>query len=382
MMKGMRKTVFFAILLLAFVSCGKNAGNGEREDIIKVYEHPDSLRAMERSWVSVRGGTYTYYVRSAEPFEVKWQDSGDGWGTVGTPQKAGDGLWKVDFTAKPLSSRTLQKGETLYSRRFGVIMFTHAARYLGCFLMVEQGMDVRRYDDFAAMNGCAEPNATYADLRIDRWTASQTGLGYTSTVINPADSVAYVYSKDGYIKLGSDDGYGADFITPSIPAIQDDTLLVLSFNAVAQSGATLPDFQGGTEPITPMRVRRAVPSGELTDSTCLTVRVEGGGFIRDVIATEGTSITFTDVPAYDTASPGYPGDIFEGARFLVFIEGTERNPISVNTRIHFEAGDMSGAQMPRCNRIFLDDICIYRASMVFDEDIFPLAGRSGLDRVL
>ena len=38
--------------------------------------------------------------------------------------------------------------------------------------------------------------------------------------------------------------------------------------------------------------------------------------------------------------------------------------------------------MERCNRIFLDDLYIYRFSDLFDEDIFPLNGRSGKDAVL
>ena len=38
--------------------------------------------------------------------------------------------------------------------------------------------------------------------------------------------------------------------------------------------------------------------------------------------------------------------------------------------------------MEACNRIFIDDLCIYRVSELHDEDIFPLNGRSGKDIVL
>lgn len=379
----MRKILIFIPLLLALAACGKTGAGSEREDIIHIYDSPDSDLPLERAWIGVRGGSATYYIRSKVPFKASWQDSGDHWGSVSAPQQIGDGLWKVELTARPLSERTMEKGVPLYSRRFGVILLTDPSRFLGTYLKVEQGMLVRRYDDFSVLTGADEPNATFGDILIKNWTASQTGLGYTSTALNGSDSTAWVYSKNGYVKLGSDDGYGADFITPAIPALQNDTLLVVAFNAVRQTGEVLPDFQGGTEPITPMRVRRrAGEAPEHVDEGKLTVRVEGGGFIRDVVSENGTSISFDDIPTYDRTSAGYPGNIFDGTRYLVFIEGTEENPLTVKTRIHFETGDMSGGKGTTCSRIFLDDICIYSASVTFDEDIFPIAGRSGIDTVL
>lgn len=372
-------------MLLAVLACGKKE-TGERADIIHVFDSLDSLdtgRPLERSWISVAGGTNTYYVRSAVPFDVKWQDNGDNWGSVGAPEKIGENLWKVEVSAKPLSYRTLQKGESAYQKRYGVVLMSVPSVFLGSYLKVEQGMDVRRYDDFSAITGSEEPNTTHNDVLMKKWNATQKGLGYTSTVLpGQTDSTAWVYGKDGYVKLGSDRAIGADFIMPSIPSLQTDTLVVLTFNAVVQNGDVLPDFQGGTEPITPMSIgRRNADSGEM-DNNVLTVRIEGGGYIRDFIEEGGTSITFTDIPTYDRSSSAYPKDIFNGTRYMVFIEGTDVNPLTVNTRIIFEAGNMDGQPMEKCNRIFLDDICVYRASPLFDEDIFTIAGRSGKDTLL
>ena len=384
----MRKTTLYCLLiaLAAVLSCAKKAA-GDREDIIYVYDSPDGTLPIEKTWVSVQGGTVTYYIHSVQSFDVKWQDSGDGWASVGSPVNLGDGRWKVELTARPLSHRTLAKGECLYQKRYGVLLFTSPSRFVGTYLKVEQGMDLRRYDDFSVISGSSEPNATYADLRIDRWSAAQKGLGYTSTPLPGQDTIAWVFGKDGYVKLGSDDGIGANFIHPGVSGLQNDTLAVLCFSAVVQNGDNLPDFQGGTEPYTPMRSIRTRSSAggnaeEDKDAGFLTVRIEGGGFIRDFIDRSGTSIRFDDLPTYDRQSAEYPADIFKGARYLVFLEGTDKNPLSVNTKIIFEAGDMSGEKMAKPDRVFLDDVCLFRVSDLWDEDIFKLAKKSGRDSVL
>ena len=384
---SMKKLSIFTLIFLAVLSCGKSE-IGERKDIIHVFDSLDSLetgRPLERSWISVAGGTNTYYVRCSVPFDVKWQDSGDNWGSVAAPEKIGDDLWMVKVSAKPLSYRTLQKGEAMYQKRYGVVLMSVPSVFLGSYLKVEQGMDVRRFDDFSSITGSEEPNTTHNDVLMRNWNAAQKGLGYTSTVLpGQPDSTAWVYGKDGYVKLGSDKAVGADFIMPAVPDLQNDTLVVLTFNAVAQNGDVLPDFQGITEPITPMGVgpRSLDDADDEMDNNVLTVRIEGGGYIRDFVEEGGMSITFTDLPTYDRNSPSYPKDIFNGSRYVVFIEGTDLNPLTVNTRIIFEAGDMSGETMEKCNRIFIDDICLFRASPIWDEDIFKIAVRSGKDELL
>ncbi|MBR6055158.1 MAG: hypothetical protein IKP46_07460 [Bacteroidales bacterium] len=379
----MKKSYILTVLLLAALSCGRKDPNAERPDFIRVYDSPESDIPIERTWISVQGGTATYYLRSNVDFEAKWQDSGEGWATLGAPVKVQDGLWKIELTARPLSERTLLPGECLYQRRYGNILFTSADRFLGNYFKVEQGMQVRYADDFSWLNGSAEPNATHKDLPISRWTTAQQAVGYTASVL-PGQEMAFTYSKEGYVKIGGDKAIGADLMTPRIPGFLNDTLVVVTFDAVVQNGDILPDFSGGTEPIVPMALRTRAEGGEeeTVDTGSLTVRLSGGGYIRDFTGTGGTSITFDDIPTYDLASPSYPSDIFEGSRYILFIEGTDQNPVGVNTTIHFEAGDMSGAAMERCNRIFIDNLCIYRFSVLFDEDIFPLIGHSGKDTVL
>ena len=384
----MKRILIFSIALLAALSCGKKDPNAQRADNIDVFDSLDSLETgtpLERTWVNMHGGTRTYYIRTTAKFQARWEDGGGNWATVSTPERIGNNLWKVDITAKPLSSRTLLEGESIYQKRFGVLLLTESSAYLGTYVKVEQGMDVRRYDDFSVLTGSQDPNATHNDLLMSRWNASQTGLGYSSTVL-PGQETAWLYSKDGYVKLGNDHGIGADLITPSVPQLQNDTLLVVTFSAVVQNGDVLPDFEGGTEPILPMHqtaaTKAAVPATSGSDTPSLTVRVTGGGCIRDFLEEGGTSITFNDIPTYDRESSLYPSDIFDGARYIVFIEGTDASPLSVNTLIHFEAGNMDGEAGEKCSRVFIDDICIYRVDVLLDEDVFPLVGHSGKDEVL
>ena len=58
---------FAMALVLSAVCCGRKNPNAERSDFIRVYENRDSDLPLDRTWVSVKGGTYTYYIISAPP---------------------------------------------------------------------------------------------------------------------------------------------------------------------------------------------------------------------------------------------------------------------------------------------------------------------------
>ena len=165
----------------------------------------------------------------------------------------------------------------------------------------------------------------------------------------------------------------------------EDSLLILSFRAVSQSGADLPDFTGGTEPIVPMGVMCATKAdgdAEPVDDNHLRVEILDGGFIRDKIGEKGTSIDF-DLSSYNRESPNYPADIFDSGRYMVFLAGTLNNPINVNTTVRFVAGSMSETAAEKNNRVFIDDIFIYRIDPKKSEDPFILYGsRSGKDKLM
>lgn len=377
--------LLLALLPAGLISCRKTGGGTQRGDFIRVYDAPDAQTSLEKVTVSVKGGTYTYYIRSNVSFSAEWQSEERGWVEIGAPKQVEEGLWSIDLSVKPIDTRSYaQAGSTsptgLYSRRYGVLKLSCQSQYLGNFLVVEQGLENRIACDFSWLYGSADPNATYNDVLISDWNTAQLKQGYTSTLIKDEEQ-CWVYAKDGYVKLGNDQGAGADLITPHTADFQYDTLLVVSFRAVVQNGDVLPDYTGGTEPIVPMH--RPVPfaggSGNAVDANMFTVQVTGGGYIRDFAQTGGTSLDL-ELPTYDRNSPAFPADMFDGASFLVFIEGSENNPITVNTALRFVAGSMASSGTEPCNRVFLDDIFVYRQSPVGDEDLFLANGsRSGKD---
>lgn len=370
-------------LTAAFCSCKKQGGSPERSDYIRVYASTADDTPLDQTWVSVKGGTFTYYIRSNADFSVQWQSEDMSWASISEPKNLGSGLWSIDISARPVSERVYTTVDGiptgLYSYRYGVLMLTSKDVHLGKYFAVHQGFEGRINCDFSWLYGSRDPNDTYNDVLMSRWTAAQLNQGFTSTVID-GEEQAWVYGKEGYLRLGNGEGAGADLITPHTADFQYDTLMVVSFRAVAQSGDNLPDFSGGTEPIVPMNLASArAPMAAGTGT--LRVEVSGGGYIRDLVETGGTSISL-DLPTYDRNSPDFPDDMFDQGRFLVFIEGTDNNPITVNTKIRFIAGDMQNTEEGSASPVFLDDIFVYRIDQWLDEDIFSLnGGKSGKDNI-
>ena len=363
---------FTLALVVSAVSCGRKNPNAERNDYIRVYDTRDADVSLDRTWVSVKGGTYTYFIRSSVDFSASWQSEDMSWAQLGELRKLEDGLWSIDLTVEPISKRASVSASAvpvgLYARRYGVVMLSRPEFFLGKYLVVEQGFETRIANDFSWLHGSVDPNDVYRDVLMSAWTASQKGEGFTSTVLDGSDD-AWVYSKEGYVKLGNDEGVGADLITPRNSDFQYDTLLAVSFKAVAQNGEVLPDYSGGTEPIVPMDASRPRRVEGKDGTEGFRVEITGGGYIRDLVETKGTSLAM-NLSTYDRESASFPSDMFDGQSYLVFIEGTDENPISVNTAIRFVAD----------SRVFMDDIFVYRLDQLLGEDLFSLnGGKSGRD---
>lgn len=404
----MKKIITYPILSVLLLlwtasSCKRDDPNAERKDYIRVYENLTSEHPIDRTNLPVRGGSVTLYIRSNANFQAKWQDGRvPAWASITRPRLISEGLWEITVTAEKLSE------DALYERRSGVLMLTDAGRFLGNYFTVNQGLVKRVGTDFSWLAGSLRPNETISDVLIQNWSNAQKKYGYTSTLIEGQES-AWCYSKSGYVRLGGNNGIGADLIMPHTPSFQGDSLLVVSFKAVVQNGPSIGDFYGqtegmeegsdspgsdpepepdpgpdtggGTEPILPMPViRKAGPAATEVDDGTLTVVVEGGGVIRDI---RQTSITITDLPTYDRGSADFPSDMFKGASYLVFVASTPSNPITSNTTIRIIAGSMSPEPAVRCSRIFIDDLYVFRTDTKTDEDLFVLNdSKSGKDKVL
>ncbi|MBP5374215.1 MAG: hypothetical protein J6Y31_04785 [Bacteroidales bacterium] len=380
----MRKLIIILTLIvpLATLSCKRNEPARERDEYIRVYASRDSEIALDSTWVSVRGETKTLYVRSNVPFTAKWQNEGPAWGHIDAPKKVSDGLWSISLTADPISKRvySASSAEGLYNYRYGVLMLVSPGLSLGKYFVVEQGYVSRIACDFSWLYGGEDPNAAYNDVQMVNWTAAQKNMGFTSHPL-PGQENAYVYGKSGYLRLGNEKGFGADLVTPHTAFPLEDTLLVVSFKAVVQRGDNLPDFNGGTEPILPMKHTRKAVDDE-TDLSTLTVEVSGGGYIREKVNEKGTSMTL-NLSTYDRESPDFPSDMFSDGRYLIFVEGTKNNPISVNTSFRFVTDNMGGQPGSKCSRVFLDDIFVYAIDKRRSEDPYLLYGlRSGKDTLI
>ena len=348
--------------------CAKES-NKEREEYIRVYKTADCCVPLERDWVSVEGGSVTYYIKSNVPFNAKWQNGGAAWMQADEPKSLGENTYSIRLTAEPVSARKedLDASTGIYSKRSGVLMLNSPGRFLGKYLVVDQGFDNRVISDFSWLYGTEDPNSSARDIPYFRWTPAQKGRGF-----HTADTIR-VFSKAGYVRLGDENAGKTEFISPRVSAaFPDDSLLVVSFKAKVKSGEDIPDYTGGTEPILPMSLH--LPGKrDAAAKPKLSVEVLGGGVIRDFESDGGTVITFDDIPTYDRESAGFPDNMFDGGEYIVFISGTESNMISVNTSIRLVAEGAS---------IFLDDLCIYHASPTLDEDLFKTGKTSGKDKII
>ena len=354
---GMIGLLAGAAVMLAipfFSSCRHDDPNADRPEFIEVYEHPDSLTPLTAASVSVRAGEATLYVKSNVEFVPKWQDAESSpWAVVSGMEKIGDDLYEVKLT------HARRNNNPYYTRRTGTLMLTAPDLKLGSYLTVHQGLVARFSSDMSwSKYGSPDPRKLDGTLS-SQWSVTDKNRGWESTVID-GQKDAYLYGKNGYLMLGSEDGYGADVYTPYVDELHRDTLIVLSFRAVAYT-----DLDGNK------------------DDNKLTVEVVGGGVIRD-FEKQGTTKLELEVPYYDLNSDKFPGDMWDEGQFLVGIIGTDRNPLTSDTRIRFTAGSLSPTP-GKPNRIFLDNVYLRKITSnahVQDEDLFLLnGGKSGKDTV-
>lgn len=317
----------FFIPLLA-VSCQKEDRNAERKDKIEVYlsldKEPLDVQ-KEHVLIGARGGDCRFYIRANVDFIPIWQDGETTpWAKVVRCEKTADNLYELDLKVNKRYSYAY------YTRRTGMLLLSSSGNDFGTFLTVNQGMVARLSSNFSWLKyGSSDPRKMDG-TPIGQWSNTLKDYGYTSSV--PEGEETYCYGKNGYIMLGDSDGHGADFITPYVETFRTDSLLVLSFRAVAFTS----------------------PEG-IKDDNKLTVQILGGGVFSDNLKEEKTEMTI-EVPYYDMTDEEFPLSMWKGTDFMLFIQSTDRNPLTSDTQIRFIAGELG--QLPVCNRIFLDNLYI------------------------
>ena len=301
---------------IGITSCETHS-NSDRNESIKVYADPIAKEPIDAGIVGVKGGLAKLYVDANIDFVATWEDdAATPWAKVvdyssTDPQT---GLRVITLKANRRSTTS-----SYYTRRTGMLILAASDGELNYnrIIPIHQGSTARVSNDFATLK----------------------------------------YGKNGYLKLGDDKGHGADLISPYTNTLRSDSLLMVSFRAVAFT-----DYMTGAR-----------------DDNKITVEVLGGGVIRDFAQSEKTTIDL-EAGYYDISSEEFPEDMWEGHDFLVFVAGTKANPITANTRVRIICGSLTQNSAVN-NRIYLDNFYIRRLQKV-EEDYFAENNGSGKDIIL
>lgn len=348
-----------SVLLLAAPSCVKEDANRERSEKIEVFPSREALlnpksEPVGELGVDVRGGVAEIYVRSNVEITASWQDAFSApWAEVleCEPVASMDNV----FCLKLKVSRLSQSCD--YNKRVGTLMLNNKPIALAKFVRVYQGLTTRLSCDFSSLvSGSDDPRSESGDIPILQWSESlKSRYRFSSTPFADGD-VAYCYSKKGYMRLGDKDGHGADLTTWYVSEMRSDSLLMVSFKAVAYTGAD------GRK-----------------DSNKFSVEVSGGGEIRDFMG-KGIRKIELEAPNFDANSRELASSMWKGSDFLVFIAGTKTNPLTADTRITISVGDLKKTGEP--GRLFIDDLYVRTADPLMGEDYFEANEGSGKDRIL
>lgn len=352
----LRGAIGIACLAAACVSCETHS-NSDRSESIAVYADPIEKKPVDAVYVGVQGGQAEIYAEANVDFVASWEDDADmPWAAV-LDDTAVDPLTGCRIVTLDVQRR-VETG-CYYTRRTGMLILaaTDGTLNYNRIVPVYQGSTARVSNDFSSMKyGKTDPRFTDDETPIDDWTTAQKDYGFSSTTID-GEEHAHCYGKNGYLKLGDDEGHGADLISPYTNTLRSDSLLMVSFRAVAFT-----DYMTGAR-----------------DDNKITVEVLGGGVIRDFAQSEKTTIDL-EAGYYDISSEEFPEDMWEGHDFLVFVAGTKANPITANTRVRIICGSLTQNSAVN-NRIYLDNFYIRRLQKV-EEDYFAENNGSGKDIIL
>lgn len=314
-----------AILLSAVtmaVACDEDDPNTERSESIQVYTDMDEEPVDAGVYVDVRGGAGSLYVKSNVDYEVFWQDGETKpWAKIiERRENVRPGIDEIVLQFKP------RQTYSYYTRRGGTLSFSSSQNKLGKFVTIYQGAVARVSQTFTWLTyGNASPLITDGEKAYSGWTAVQKNYNWKTTTEN------YCFGRNGYVKLGDEQGHGADLITPYVNDMRSDSLLMVSFRAVAYSDAANVQDQGQ-----------------------LTVNILGGGVFADT----GLTTREVQLGTYKVENGTLAESMWLNSNYLLFVVKTDKSPITADTQIQFVSGSLTevGSQN---NRIFLDNIYVY-----------------------
>lgn len=341
----------------SLASCEKPV-NAVRSESITVYTDPAAAEPAEEAFVSVRGGIERIYVNANVDFTAVWEDGDSSpWATVLDVSETDPA---TGYRVVTLEVKRRTETGCYYTRRTGMLILaaTDPTLNYNFILPVHQGAVARVSNDFSFLRyGKTDPRFDDEEVSIDDWTTAQLNYGFTSTKAE-GEEVTHCYGKNGYLKIGDDAGHGADLLSPYTNTLRGDSLLMVTFRAAAYT-----DFYTGAK-----------------DDCRIRVEVLDGGVISDYLETGRTSIDL-EASYYDFSDDEFPATMWDGSDFIVFVESTELNPVTANTRVRISCGSLT-QQSDRNSRIFIDNFYIRTLAEEEKDRYFSENGGSGRDIIL
>lgn len=317
--------------LLIFGSCDDDKDYSRKEFLI-VSESIEK-EATQGVYCKIEGGKDTLYVFSNVEYEFFFQtsDKDEEWIKVLSSD------YLSDLSATRLILEINPRGDDLL-KRTGVLSFSSEENYLGQFVAFNQGFAHRLHDDFTWLKyGTNSPFDTSKETLMKDWSDAQKEYGWQSDIIEGLDN-ALCYGKNGYLKLG-DEFNGANLISPYTNGVITDTVLLLTFNAVA-----------------------FISEEGIKDNNKLTVDILDGGLFTD-----GTNTCNIDLNYYDYADRNLASNMWNNTEYRMYIVNTKKSPFTGDTRVQFKT-DEDIAVAGR-NRIFIDNVTLF----IIDRNSYYLA---------
>lgn len=353
-----RGGVYLALFLMtAYLASCEKPVNSVRDESIVAYTDPAAEEPAEAAYVSVKGGIEKIYVDANIGFSAIWEDGeSEPWARViddsGTDPATGYRVVTLEV------DRRTETG-CYYTRRTGMLILAASDPSLNysCILPVHQGAVARVSNDFSFLRyGKTDPRFTDDEVSIDDWTTAQLNYGFTSSSADGEETPCY--GKNGYLKIGDDNGRGGDLISPYTNTLRGDSLLMVTFRAAAYT-----DYYTGVR-----------------DDNRIRVEVLDGGVIAD-FAESGQTFIDLEAAYYDFSDEEFPETMWDGSDFIVFVAGTGLNPVTADTRIRISCGAQA-SQSGGNSRIFIDNFYIRALEEEEKDFYFSENGGSGNDIVL
>ncbi|WP_256012213.1 hypothetical protein [Desertivirga xinjiangensis] len=317
------KVTMYALLVCLPIlsSCSKDELLDGRSDVILVTETTEKTGVLTQLAMPLEGGKDTLYIHSGLEFNVAFEtDDKEEWIKVESlEQLPGTGTSRLILSIAPLQGS--------YNLRSGMLSVSNKSKYLGHFVRLSQGYTARFAETFSWLKyGTFDPFDASREVAIQSWSTAQKQYGWTSTA--DGGGLAYAFGRNEHVKLGSDLA-GADLISPRIGGIVKDSILLLTFNAVAQ-------------------VSRA---GE-KDLNKLTVSItEGGDFVS------GGRSAVVEAVYLDHQSSMADTKMWDNSLHVLYIKKPDIDPNASTIKIRFNTG--GDGQSAASNRIFIDNVNIH-----------------------